>query len=118
MHFYCQLGVYSILGSHDYGDNVSWQSEQAKKENFQSLLKTHELMGWKLLRNEHVFIEQTNEKIAILGVENWGSEDSQISMATFIKHIKVRRKLPLNSCYHTITAMGCSDKTHVSGYLV
>ena len=68
------LGVYSILGNHDYGDNVKWASQQAKINNFNSLLKTHKAMGWKLLRNGNAFIDQAGEKIAILGVENWSKK--------------------------------------------
>ena len=27
-------GKYSVLGNHDYGDYVSWESEEEKKKNF------------------------------------------------------------------------------------
>ena len=30
-------------------------------------------MGWKLLLNEHVIIEKNNDKIALIGIENWGA---------------------------------------------
>lgn len=30
-------------------------------------------MGWNLLLNEHRFLEKNGQKIALVGVENWGS---------------------------------------------
>ncbi|HKL34793.1 MAG TPA: metallophosphoesterase [Salegentibacter sp.] len=66
-------GVYSILGNHDYGDYKSWSSPEAKKQNLDTLKDTHAKMGWKLLLNEHKLIERNGEKIALVGVENWGA---------------------------------------------
>jgi len=65
-------GVFSILGNHDYGDYVHWDSEGAKKANLSALKDLQKEMGWKLLLNEHRFLERNNERIAIVGVENWG----------------------------------------------
>ena len=65
-------GKYSILGNHDYGDYVAWPSKEAKKENMQRLFDNHKKIGFQLLLDEHVLIEKNNEKIAMLGVENWG----------------------------------------------
>jgi predicted MPP superfamily phosphohydrolase len=68
------LGVYSTLGNHDYGDYVQWPSAQAKIDNLEALKKVHDNMGWKLLMNEHVILEKKSEKIALLGIENWGAK--------------------------------------------
>lgn len=65
-------GVYSVLGNHDYGDYVNWESAQAKRENLDTLKKVHDEMGWRLLLNEHETVERDGQKIAIVGVENWG----------------------------------------------
>src|SRR5690606_29436249 len=35
-------GQYSILGNHDYGDYISWPSEEVKTRNFESLKAKHE----------------------------------------------------------------------------
>jgi predicted MPP superfamily phosphohydrolase len=67
------LGVYSILGNHDYGDYYRWPDEDAKKQNMANMIDLHDRLGWKLLRNEHVVIERNNQSIALLGVENWGA---------------------------------------------
>lgn len=66
------LGVYSTLGNHDYGDYVRWKTPQAKKQNLQDLMKAHELMGWNLLMDENKIIEESGEKLALIGVQNIG----------------------------------------------
>lgn len=68
------LGVYSTLGNHDYGDYVTWPSDDAKRQNLEHLKETHGKMGWRLLMNEHVEIEKGNDKIAVIGIENWGAK--------------------------------------------
>jgi uncharacterized protein len=65
-------GVYSVTGNHDYGNYRGWPSDAAKRRNFQDMLEAHRLMGYDLLMNEHRIIELQGEKLAILGVENWG----------------------------------------------
>lgn len=67
-----KYGVISILGNHDYGDYYNWESQTAKQDNFENLLKVHEKMGWQMLRNENTNIEKDNQKLFIVGVENWG----------------------------------------------
>jgi len=68
------LGVFSTLGNHDYGDYLQWPSAQAKMDNLEALKKVHARMGWRLLMNEHVVLEKKAEKIALLGIENWGAK--------------------------------------------
>ncbi len=85
---FCQLkaplGVYSVLGNHDYGDYVQWPIEGISKEqNLQNLQQVHADLGWRLLMNEHVVIEKNNEQIALLGIENWSAK------ARFPKHGKM-----------------------------
>ncbi len=68
------MGVYSTLGNHDYGDYVEWPTREAKKENLERLKGIHAEVGWRLLMNEHVVLERGGEKIAIVGIENWGNK--------------------------------------------
>jgi predicted MPP superfamily phosphohydrolase len=68
------LGVFSTLGNHDYGDYVQWPTAQAKIDNLEALKKVHANMGWRLLMNEHVVLDKKGEKIALLGIENWGAK--------------------------------------------
>ncbi|MEY4886437.1 MAG: hypothetical protein RL151_1746 [Bacteroidota bacterium] len=68
------MGVYSCLGNHDYGDYRSWPSQEAKVANLERLKGLHAEMGWKLLMNEHVALERDGQRIAVLGIENWGAK--------------------------------------------
>ena len=68
------LGVYSILGNHDYGDYVQWPNKEAKNENLDRLKDVHAQMGWRLLLNENIAIEKDGAKIGLIGVENWGAK--------------------------------------------
>jgi predicted MPP superfamily phosphohydrolase len=67
------LGVFSVLGNHDYGDYVLWDTPELKQANLERLFGIHKEMGWDLLRNEHRIIEKNGEKIGLVGVENWGA---------------------------------------------
>ena len=71
------FGKYSVLGNHDYGEYVSWPSRKQKEENFQAVKKLHNDIDFKLLLNEHIFLEKNNQKIAVVGVENWGKNFKQ-----------------------------------------
>ena len=66
------MGVFSVLGNHDYGDYMQWDNQEQKVKNLEKLKASHGKMGWRLLLNEHVTLTKGNEKIAIIGVENWG----------------------------------------------
>ena len=67
-----KIGKYSILGNHDYGEYVPWDSVEEKRQNLDRLVKTQEDLGFRMLLNESHKIELENEKIELVGVENWG----------------------------------------------
>ena len=66
-------GLFSVLGNHDYGDYVEWESEKAKNQNLEYLKTLQKKIGFNLLLNESHFIEKNGERIALVGVENWGT---------------------------------------------
>ncbi|MEY2693157.1 MAG: hypothetical protein RIT03_1548 [Bacteroidota bacterium] len=66
------LGKYAVLGNHDYGEYVTWPSQQAKDENFEAIKNLYRDIGFQLLLNEHVYIKKGQDKLALVGVENWG----------------------------------------------
>ncbi len=66
------MGVFSIYGNHDYGDYIHWDTEAAKKKNLDDLVQVHKDLGWHLMRNENVTIEKDQQRIGLIGVENWG----------------------------------------------
>lgn len=66
-------GVISILGNHDYGDYTHWDSEAAKKANFEQLLSLQrDSLGWTLLTNQHEYLHSGTDSLLVVGVENWG----------------------------------------------
>ena len=68
------LGVYSVLGNHDYGDYFFGRGPSAAKaKSLADVKQTHKNMGWNLLLNEHRSIKIAGEEIGILGIENWGA---------------------------------------------
>jgi uncharacterized protein len=66
------LGVFAILGNHDYGDYVKWSSAEAKEKNLTDLFAFYDRLGWRLLLNEHFVLKSKEDSIVILGVQNWG----------------------------------------------
>jgi hypothetical protein len=65
-------GKYSILGNHDYGDYVTWDTEELKSENLEDLKILQKEIGFDLLLNESRYLQKGEDKIALVGVENWG----------------------------------------------
>ena len=68
-----KAGKYSVLGNHDYGEYVRWKSLEEKEQNFQAIKEIHPKIGFDLLLNDSVYLEKGNDKIALIGVENWGT---------------------------------------------
>ena len=71
------LGKFSVLGNHDYGEYVSWPTKEEKQQNFEDIKDLHRQIDFKLLLNEHVKIKKGASEIALVGVENWGVKFKQ-----------------------------------------
>lgn len=67
-----KLGKYSVLGNHDYGEYVEWPSQKDKNDNFEAIKGLHDQIGFTLLLNENIKINNGTDEIALIGVENWG----------------------------------------------
>ncbi len=65
-------GMFSVLGNHDYGDYIRWESDDAKAKNLDDLKSIQKEIGFDLLLNDSRIIEKSGERIAVVGVENWG----------------------------------------------
>lgn len=75
------MGVYSILGNHDYGDYYYGHSpvgEKAieKEDNLKRVKELHGELGWKLLLDEHILLEKEGEQIPLIGVQNISGKSS------------------------------------------
>ena len=66
-------GKFSVLGNHDYGEYIQWNSAKEKEVNFQAVKDIHPKMGFQLLLNDSVYLEKGTDKIALVGIENWGT---------------------------------------------
>jgi len=67
------LGVFSILGNHDYGDYAHWTSQEEKFRDHEELKRIHKLMGYDLILNSNRKIKIGKAEISLLGVENWSA---------------------------------------------
>jgi predicted MPP superfamily phosphohydrolase len=65
------LGVYAVLGNHDFGTYNRWPRPEDQEANFQRILAAYPRLGWRLLRNEHVVLTRGDDRLALLGVDNW-----------------------------------------------
>lgn len=72
-----EYGKFSVLGNHDYGEYINWPSAQAKADNFQAIKQLYGDIDFRLLLNEHTFVQKGPDRIAIVGVENWGRNFKQ-----------------------------------------
>ncbi|GGG18284.1 phosphoesterase [Dokdonia pacifica] len=66
-------GKFSVLGNHDYGDYVSWESDEQKAANLDRLKEIQKEIGFDLILNDSRFLERDGQRIALVGVENWGA---------------------------------------------
>ena len=63
-----EMGVYSTMGNHDYGDYNDWPSRAAKQADVEALHAMHRYMGWDILLNENRIIRSGHDELAILGI--------------------------------------------------
>lgn len=67
------MGVYSILGNHDYGLYARpGMDEAARQADVDSLCAMQAAMGWRMLNNSHVILGSDSAGLALIGVENIG----------------------------------------------
>ena len=66
------FGKHSVLGNHDYGEYVTWESYHDKQANFEAIKEVHAKIDFNLLLNDSIFLEKEGERLAVIGVENWG----------------------------------------------
>jgi uncharacterized protein len=66
------LGKYSVLGNHDYGHYVRWESLAEERANHMAIREQNAKMGFQMLHNAHLRLERGGQNIVLAGVENWG----------------------------------------------
>lgn len=106
------LGVYSILGNHDYGDYHQWPDRKTGTDNgnhaqrdkshmsplqlanLEKLKGIHKRMGWDLLMNENRILEKDGSRMALIGVENYGARGRFARYGKLEKAVKGTEELP------------------------
>ena len=66
------IGKYAVLWNHDYGDYSEWPTKKEKQENINKIKDFYKDNDFNLLLNKSDIIKKDNDRIAIIGVENWG----------------------------------------------
>ncbi|MBQ9435657.1 MAG: metallophosphoesterase [Bacteroidales bacterium] len=73
------LGVYSILGNHDYGTYSDLRTDEARKADMTKLEQYHHQMGWQLLRNESIRAPWNGDSLTLAGIEFWCDKPMNIN---------------------------------------
>lgn len=67
------MGVYSILGNHDYAGYVRPSLDDIQRQaDVDSLYAMQAQMGWRMLNNSHVLLGADSACLVLIGVENIG----------------------------------------------
>ncbi|CAN5503496.1 metallophosphoesterase [soil metagenome] len=104
-------GVYSILGNHDYGDYVQWDSKEEKEKNLADLIQSHKDMGWDILLDEHRIIEKNGQSIGLIGVQNW-------SMHLRFPKYGSMEKATKGIAYQPVNILMSHDPSHWRGEII
>ena len=70
-------GVFSVLGNHDYDNYVTWDDEQAKLADRKALCDLQKAVGWRLLNDEYALIKRGEDKLVLIGNENFGDRPGE-----------------------------------------
>lgn len=66
------LGRYAVMGNHDYGDYVVWQSAEDKNRDVARTKAVYGQVGFTLLNDSALYLRVGNDSIGLIGVENIG----------------------------------------------
>ncbi len=67
-------GKFAILGNHDYGDYTNWSIDSLRTNNRKHIQNSFRNFGFKLLKNESVYIKHNSDSILLIGIENWNKD--------------------------------------------
>ena len=65
-------GVFSVLGNHDYDNYCKWTDDKARDADRKALCDLQEQAGWRLLNDDYAIISRGDDKIVLIGTENYG----------------------------------------------
>ena len=70
-------GVYSVLGNHDYDNYATWADQKAKQADRKALCDLQADLGWRLLNDDHVIIRRGDDRLVLIGTENFGDRPGE-----------------------------------------
>ena len=73
------LGVYSILGNHDYGTYSDLRTDEAREADMAKLEQYHHQIGWQLLRNESIRTPWNGDSLTLADIEFWCDKPMNIN---------------------------------------
>ena len=92
-----KYGTISVLGNHDYGfprGQTKSDITEMHMANAYEIQKTHNVLGWKLLRNESLTLSKDDDHIAIIGVENISARSGFPSYGDLSKAYEKAKHIP------------------------
>ncbi len=88
-------GKYAILGNHDYGGYYKWETPADSVANHADLEHYIDMMGFVLLKNQAVVIGKDSlNRIALIGIENWGVEQRHPKRGDIVQATGMVRDIP------------------------
>ena len=92
---YARDGKFAVLGNHDYGGYSDWDTPADSVANHEAIKNAIEQMGFVLLNNQSVIINHYNtDRIALIGVENYGSVNRHPKRGNLEKAIESVSDIP------------------------
>jgi len=67
-----RYGNYAVLGNHDMGTYLPNSTSEEKSDNIRKMKELITASGYRLLDNEHIFLEINGARVELLGVETSG----------------------------------------------
>ncbi|WP_431213884.1 hypothetical protein ACQ86N_03020 [Puia sp. P3] len=61
------MGKFSVLGNHDYGDYIQWETPDAKQANLRQLKQVHTEIGFRLLQDEAITLQKMVSPLSFSG---------------------------------------------------
>lgn len=76
-----KLGVYSVLGNHDYARYYPYKNETLRLADVQKLIHYQESIGWKVINNANIKIPFPDDRdsIVIAGIAYWNNDSMFIN---------------------------------------
>ncbi|MEM8926679.1 MAG: metallophosphoesterase [Bacteroidota bacterium] len=81
-------GKFSILGNHDYGDYFRWESNEEQQADLENLKKLQGDMGFTVLCDECFELARNQDKLLLIGSENWSASSEWMQKGNIEKVLK------------------------------